>query len=126
MSKYDLKELERSIARVAELKLAKDLHAANAEVERLKAIVANLPVTADGVPMVDGSKVIEERTKDGGKTWFYVDAEVYAVSRHGVKVAYLNADGTRDVPEWWNACMMGRNPFYSTREAALAAKGASK
>ena len=81
-----------------------DLLAALAEIERLEAIIAKLPVTADGVPVVPGMRVwrIEHQTTLG--------ESVLDVSLRGIHLV-----GKSDWYESRDVC--------STREAAEAAGG---
>jgi hypothetical protein len=84
--------------------LEDDLAAANAEVEQLKGIVAKLPVTADGAPVVPGMTVWACHGITGEAQSLHVDSSLdprqYMGPLDGIDVKYT----------------------YSTKDAALAAK----
>lgn len=88
-----------------------------ARVRELEAIVAKLPKTADGVPIVPGMKLwvpaFDEVEDDGGIYHHAVTYEGPVSDRH---IVYGGADWMQGpIP------LKGRT-FYSTREAAEAAK----
>lgn len=89
-------------------------------INRLQAIVDQLPKTADGVPIVPGLEVwIRDRweEKDGTESTDIVECFVYQVEADRVEAADVDTgiDCQYDLP----------SDFYSTEAAALAAKDAS-
>jgi len=91
--------------RKAEEKEEAEKRAKEAEVERLRAIVAKLPKTADGVPVVPGMKLWEINKHNGGIhsfTAFWIGKDDFALSELGRRCHV--------------SCL------YSSREAAEKAK----
>ena len=83
-----------------------------AEIERLRAIVARLPHTADGVPVLGGDKVYA-----GPQNVRATIASPYRVCEHGGKAT--------DAPwvYWGPPNVIDISDCYSTREAAEAEGG---
>ena len=93
-----------------------------AEITRLRAIVERLPKTADGVPVTPGMLVWDGTSL----TQTYDDGSPYTgfrVNRVGSEIAF-----TRQRKSWVDVEGLGEittDNLYSTRAAALAAKGAA-
>ncbi len=81
-----------------------------AEVNRLRAIVAKLPLTADGAPIVPGMKV-------------YFNSAILDQGEYGVLVDSVGLECV-SVRTGGGECFMGFNSAYSTREAAEKARDA--
>ncbi len=92
---------------------------ARVEIKRLKAIVAKLPVTADGVPVLPGETYYccFENTEDGDK-WTVMECRY-------VGHASPHVDYDWEIPGWpWDGCNSPPGfAVYSTRAAAAAAGG---
>jgi hypothetical protein len=101
----DRAEAERDFHQSQATELQATVASQAAEIERLRAVVERLPKTADGVPYLPGSPL-------------FLECSGIAVGGTG----YMFTE--KQDPSNWSVCDFRKiKDCYSTREAALAAKG---